>query len=765
MTDMTAAPLSVGDGGPIDERATLETCASEPIHVPGAIQPVGALLAFDLERRLTHYSANAEDLLGVHPRLGEQLDDTHFADCPAVRTALEECFAESAHDAMASASCQVSVNGATFDLVIHTANDHLIAEFERRDMSFDDISTYALIAHRAMLKLKWQASEDELLRVAVDEVRKLTGFDRVMAYRFRHDDSGDVVAEALADELEPYLGRRYPASDIPAQARRLYAISTLRIISDVDYLAVPLVQQPGTPPLDMSCGILRSVSPIHVEYLNNIGVGASMSVSIVVGGRLWGMLACHHMSPRQVPYSIRIACDVLARLLASAVQGLAAKGDAARVANAAELHTRLLADVLHVPDLLSAFGPHLSTVTEVFQADVAFAAIDDSAVSSDMGDGAARVSASLPGRIAAALGKWSSGSPGGELVAWSERSRMPLALLEALDEAVPDQPVQQRWCGVLALRFGVSASDCWLVALRREQVETVRWAGKPEKHYKIGPFGPRLTPRGSFAEWRETVRDKAVPWTEAELRIAGDLADGLVRVGNARMADTAQLRNQFLAILGHDLRGPLHAVNMAAQMLQRGKMSERMVNTIVSSSTRMQRLVEQMLDLSRVENKLGLGLQRRQTDLVAVIRELVDESLVARPDKPIEMQLPETLMAEIDRDRVLQMLGNMLSNAKHHGVDGNAVDVALITQSGRQGAMAVISISNVGKPIDPVLLPALFDPFKRASLGSAHNPSGMGLGLYIAQEIAAGHDGDLRYSFEAPRVIFTVRLALTAQPR
>ncbi|HRL30860.1 MAG TPA: GAF domain-containing protein, partial [Ottowia sp.] len=149
-----------------------------------------------------------------------------------------------------------------------------------------------------------------LLQDAVHMVRELTGFDRVMAYRFRADDSGDIVAEERDAALDPYLGWRFPASDIPAQARRLYIENTMRLIADVGSTPVAVRAAPGVDqPLDMSHGVLRSVSPIHIEYLQNIGVGASMSLSIVLEGRLWGMLACHHRTPRQVPYVTRAACD------------------------------------------------------------------------------------------------------------------------------------------------------------------------------------------------------------------------------------------------------------------------------------------------------------------------------------------------------------------------------------------------------------------------------------------------------------------------
>ena len=163
----------------------------------------------------------------------------------------------------------------------------------------------------------------ELLQSAAREARRLTGFDRVMIYRFLRDGSGSVAAEDKAEALPPFLNHRYPASDIPKQARELYLRNPIRVIPDVSYTPAPLVPtlNPATrTPLDMSECTLRSVSPIHVQYLKNMNVAASMSVSIVVDGALWGLMAFHHMTPKLVPYELREMCKHLGELLSQQVK-------------------------------------------------------------------------------------------------------------------------------------------------------------------------------------------------------------------------------------------------------------------------------------------------------------------------------------------------------------------------------------------------------------------------------------------------------------
>ncbi|MES2911149.1 MAG: GAF domain-containing protein, partial [Pseudomonadota bacterium] len=332
----------------LPSEVTLDNCDQEPIHIPGHIQPHGALFAFDGKGLLSFCSSNAQALMGDQiPVLGEALAPRHFAAFEGFHE-LIAAVREAPDGDVIPHAMQVMDEHGTFDVIAHRNGDGIVCEFENALNAVPVPANFSFTSHRATERLKRQQGVEGLLSAAVEEVRRMTGFDRVMAYRFRHDDSGDVVAESVSDALDPFLGRRYPASDIPVQARRLYIINTLRLIADVRAAPVPVHAAPGTViPLDMSHGVLRSVSPVHIEYLTNMGVGASMSVSIVINGKLWGMLACHHMRARRVAYTVRMACDVLAQILASNLQGALAREHAARADAAASLRSRVVEQVLH----------------------------------------------------------------------------------------------------------------------------------------------------------------------------------------------------------------------------------------------------------------------------------------------------------------------------------------------------------------------------------------------------------------------------------
>lgn len=710
---------------------TLDNCDREPIHIPGSIQPHGALLAFDRLGRLVSMSANANTMLGLALTLGRAPRAAEFGAAADVLKLIQQTVAGLGSGEAMPESREVDLNGRTFDVVVHTNGALCLCEFEQRDGDNDRLSRFAQTAYRSMEKLKRQPSIDKLLEVAVAEVRAMTGFDRVMAYRFRHDDSGDVVAEARRDDLEAYVGRRYPASDIPAQARRLYVLNTLRLIGDVSYAPVPLLADAGhTEPLDLSHSVLRSVSPIHIEYLTNMGVGASMSVSIVVGGRLWGMLACHHMAPLRVPYSIRMACDVIAQLIAASVQSLSARDREAAMARAALLRTDITAQIAQGHEAVDVLAREAQALCESLDCDAVFVGID----------GRVRCTGAVDEGWAAELIDWLQGQ--GRSLVHVDRA-----------EALPPARGAEHYCGVLGLRFD-AARRGWLVALRREQVETIRWGGRPEKEVAHGPLGPRLTPRGSFDEWRETVRGTAVPWSDVALEGATLLHDSVSRVHVERVLEVDRLRSQLWAVLGHDLRDPLHTLSMASVALGQQATSTRISSVIRNSTNRMQRLLRDLQDITRIQNGLDIGVELEDTDLAALTRQLLDEQRAAYPDMTLEAALPERLHAWVDPMRYLQVAANLLSNARHHG--HGLIRVALSEQAG----CAVLCVVNPSPPIDAELVEGLFDPFKRTSLKNARNPGSMGLGLYIVDQVAKAHGGTIRYEPGEGEVAFVLRLPL-----
>lgn len=725
---------------PAPARVTLDNCADEPIHVPGSIQPHGALLALEGEC-VVAWSANLPRLLGRELQPGQPWTTLGLPD--AVAQALAHLIDETADQDGAAAATPVSLSGDPndqHDLIVHRHLGRTLIEFEHRSQSDDQVAGFALLAHRAMERLKKAPDLDSLLQRLAREVRALTGFDRVMTYRFRHDHSGDVVGEDCADGLPPYLGMRYPASDIPAQARRLYTLNTLRLIADIGYTPVPLLGAPDAPALDLTHAVLRSVSPIHVEYLQNMGVGASMSVSIVVQDRLWGLVACHHMGPRQVPYSVRMACDVLAQIVASAVQTLQARDEASWQATAARLDSELARELDQADDPVAALIGLAPALLACFEAEAVVVAQRQRV----------RSLGPLPEGLAEALIEaLRSEQPEHDASIWSA-------------DAASDwpQPVRERlqgWVGGLAL-LPDRYSGVRLLLLRREQVATIRWGGPPDdKRVVVGPLGPRLTPRGSFAEWRETVRGRSLPWTELQRQAARDTLHTLQRSLLMRQAETEMARQKLLAMLGHDLRDPLQAIRMVAGQLKHDDTSPRLASRLESSSRRMQRLIAQVLDFSRAEAGLRLAVSLAPVTLAVVVDDLVEESRIGHPEVLLHWSADATARAARvlgDADRLAQLVGNLLSNARHHGEQGQPVHLELVVD----GGWLRLTVRNAGRPIEPDIAANLFEAWRRGGPPSPRNRDGLGLGLHIAGRIAQEHGARLSHRHQAPWVVFECAL-------
>lgn len=726
---------------------TLDDCDREPIHIPGSIQPLGCLLAFDAGGRLRYYSENAQQLLGTLPALGAILSEANLDRVPDAYRFISDYLIEM-QDSEALIQTQEIASGLqVFDLVLHVNQQLVVAEFELRQKPSENINLYSTVAQKALNALKKQKTIDTLLHTAAEVIRTLTGFDRVMVYRFRYDDSGEVAAEAHRADLDSLLGRRYPAGDIPAQARRMYIANTLRLIADVDSAALAVVKLADSPPLDMSYCVLRSVSPIHIEYLKNMGVSASMSVSIVIDEKLWGMIACHHMSPYQVPYSIRTVCDVMCKVIGSSVQFLEKRAEAVRQQASNNVRAGLLNELLAGGDFAALLFRKVDDFAGLIACDAVFMTFGEKF----------HLRGTLEPDSCLGLSAWLAAQPL-DFYHFSSRADAPPALIDSLNG----------FCGLLAINID-KVNRSWLVFLRVEQIHTVRWGGKPEKHYVPGPLGMRLTPRGSFEEWKETVKDQAEPWSTLDLDVAHDLHSDLLKVFNARNAEIEKARIQLLAVLGHDLRDPLHSISMAAQMLGQqdgssrlGKLSKRIQN----SSGRMQRLVNQVMDISKLQTGLGLDIAPRDTNLSALIEDVVQEHQIAYPATVLRHDIEAGIHLHIDEDRIAQLIANLLSNARSHGTPEHPITLGMRrcpAGAGSNGNVQ-ITVANAGAPIADDIIAILFDPFKRQSAPRLRAKEGLGLGLglglYISHEIVKLHGGNITYRHAAGQIVFTVALPL-----
>jgi len=481
-------------------------CDEEPIRIPGSVQPHGVLLAVtepDLVVVVT--SVNAAELFGSDVA-GRALPDLLLPDDLARLLAglageLEQ---------INPLRVQLPGSGAEVDLVVHRADGLLVTEWEPAGNTGPGDEAWNRRVTSVLQRLSDTATLEQLTAVLAGEVRALTGFDRVMIYRFDAEWNGEVVAEARGDGVDPFLGLRFPASDIPAQARALYATNWLRLIPDAGYRPVPLspAVDPSTgQPLDLSGAILRSVSPVHLEYLANMEVVASMSVSLIDRGRLWGLISCHHYSgPHRPSYTDRTAAEFLGRTASLLLHTKDQAGTTEGVVAVAQRQAQLIAALGRSPRNPSA----ALTGGEVTMLDLLPAA------------GAA---VRLDGRLTL-LGATPPAERVVPLVRGLLATRTPAS--DAVSRLLPGTgDLAEVASGILAAEVGGQDGD-FLAWFRPETVREVTWGGNPHvSKVTEDESGPRLSPRQSFARWSELVRNTSTPWLPHEVGAAQSLAGHL----------------------------------------------------------------------------------------------------------------------------------------------------------------------------------------------------------------------------------------------
>jgi light-regulated signal transduction histidine kinase (bacteriophytochrome) len=525
-------------GTPID----LSNCEREPIHVPGSVQPRGVLLAVDEpDLVVVQASENLADLVGVswHAALGRRLPDVLGMVAAEAIARSASAFGDLRERNPVEVTLDVDGSPVPVDALLHRAvvvdgtppATVLVVELEpaRGPRPFSFPNTYQAV-RGTVAALNRASTLQELYDITAAAVRQLTGFDRVMVYRYDADYNGEVVAEAKAPGLNSFLGLHYPASDIPAQARALYEKNWIRLISDVDYVPARLepVALPATgQPLDLTYSALRSVSPIHVEYLQNMGVRASMSISLLRDERLWGLIACHHYSgPHAPPYATRAAAEFLGSTLSIRLVDRAGEDEVHRALQVRSTLAWLTAATLDEDRPLTEALLGSPSLLDLLPADGVVVALQG---------GTGSRGAPLPDGAAEAIASWATARPEDVVATDSLRLEEP-ALAGVADPA----------CGVLVLPLPDGQYVLWH---RAEAVRTVDWGGDPHNKAIAAREGDevRLSPRRSFDRWRETVRDRAEPWTAQELAEIAELRTHLLEALYARSrrviraAETLQL--------------------------------------------------------------------------------------------------------------------------------------------------------------------------------------------------------------------------------
>jgi light-regulated signal transduction histidine kinase (bacteriophytochrome) len=708
------------------ETADLSNCDLEPIHIPASIQPHGLLMVLrEPDLTITQVSEN----------VGEYFDRS-------VNRVLEQPLSallgasefEKIQDAVAHGQWEkvnplrLEVGSKPVDGIIHRHAGALILELESTEGALRSESTQHSL-RPALISLQFARTLQALCDTVVREVRDLTKFERVVLYRFHAGGNGSVDAESKESFLEPYIHLHYPASDIPKQARELYLKNWLRIIPDAQYAPVPIVPTLRTDtgaPLDLSLSVLRSVSPVHLEYMANMGVRASMSISLIVRDRLWGLISCsNHTAPRLVPFELRSACEVLGRL--ASLQIAAVEEHEAELARVARSATRAgLARALRDGQVLEGVLEQPEECLKLVNADGAAILHGSDVQTCGTTPSLAEIGA---------LTQWLDGRGDPDPFSTSSLSTLYPGGSEIVDVAsgiltfaLPGQPRRR------------------IIWFRPEVLKKVNWGGDPRKPGATDP-SMRVHPRRSFELWKEEVRYHSVLWTAPDLEAAEHLRRDAVEIDLERQVVREQravrARDDLVAVVSHDLRNPLGVIQMQAAILLQtvGSGTEDFSRRIQTSTDHIQRAVRRMntlirdlLDLAKLEaGRFTLQCSRCQ------MNHLVEESLlILRPLAEAKwITLTSDLHADAvdaDHDRIFQVLSNLVGNAIKFTPERGTISVRAETKN----ADVQVTVSDTGPGISPDQIANVFDRYWQARRS---DQEGSGLGLFIAKGIVEAHGG------------------------
>jgi light-regulated signal transduction histidine kinase (bacteriophytochrome) len=723
---MTQAPTDTLD---------LSRCADEPIRTPGSIQPHGFMLTLSPTALVVQQaSSNLESWIGIPAQqaIGRPLAQV-VGETAAARIAAE-IESNPAVSRPAYIGTITAGNGAHFDVLVHVWDSLLILEFEgvdrRRAADFRHL--YPLIGD-FLVKVNQPASIPEMSELAARRVREVSGYGRVLVYQFDTDGHGRVLAESKADGYESYLGQHFPASDVPAQARALYTLSPIRLIQDANYVPAPLV--PELNPLtgarnDLSFASLRSVSPVHLQYMRNMGTLASMSVSLIVKGKLWGLISCHNAEPCPVSVEKRTACEQLGQILALCIESRE---------DAAELQFRLDVRRIMVEMLghLTKGADFLENMSGVFPELLRFGRAGGVAIVVD--DRVLTYGDTPSEPEIRALADW-----------LSVHGHSEVFHTDHLKEVYPPgADMVRNASGLLALPIS-RIHQHYLLWFRPEVVQTIEWAGNP-RGKQASPNDPtQLTPRLSFDAWRETIHGRSLPWHTAEIELTIEFRSALLGIALERAEQMAELAEElgrankeleaFSYSVSHDLRAPLrHIVGFSDLLIESAgsedpERRQRFLKNIKESARLAGKLVDDLLSFSQMGRA---ALRPTTVDMNDLVSACIDKLGMEMQGRNVDWHIEPLPTVWADPTFLHLAVLNLLSNAvKFTGQR----DPAVITISSEEDAdFIVFHVADNGAGFNMEYVHKLFGVFQR--LHRMEDFQGTGIGLANVRRIVERHNG------------------------
>lgn len=733
----------------------LTNCDKEAIHIPGSIQPHGLLFVLEEpDLKILQVSNNTYTLIGIHSHdlLGKILEDIlDLQQIQSIRKCLTSDF-ESINPLKLSIINQDRI--LNFDGIIHRSDDALILELEP-SISKEDSGFFKFhhLVKGTITKMQNAIDLHGLYQSIVKEVRKITGFDRVMVYLFDSEGAGTVIAEDKLESLSPYLGLHYPSSDIPQQAKQLYTLNLLRLIPDINYQPVELIpahNPVANKPLDLSLSVLRSVSPIHIKYLRNMGVTASMSISLIREKKLWGLIACHHSSPKYLTYEVRTACEFLGQIMSLELAAKEENEDLEYKIKLKSIQAKFIESIPQEENLVTALSKDKSNLLDLVNAQGVAVCVDGHWT---------------------IIGKTPQEADIKDLIEWVEtKIHNNVFYTDSLPKIYPvAEKYKDIASGLLALSISNIQKNC-ILWFRPEVIQTVNWGGNPNKPVEVEQDGSlRLSPRQSFELWQETVRAKSISWKECEIDVALELRSAIVGIVLRNADELAKINvelersnselDAFAYIASHDLKEPLRGIHNYSSFLiedYADVLTEDGVaklQTLVRLTQRMEDLIDSLLHFSRL-GRVELLMQK--TNLNELLKNVIDVLSISLKDINVDIRIPRPLpVIRCDRVQVSEVFSNLIGNAlKYNDKVDRWIEIGFLDsveqsenpytegEDKKLDEELVFYVRDNGIGIREKHQETIFRIFKRLHPPNKYG-GGTGAGLTIAKKIVERHGGKI----------------------
>jgi two-component system, chemotaxis family, sensor kinase Cph1 len=634
-------------------------------------------------------------------------------------------------------------NYSIFDAVFHRSPDGaLILELEptHKDehipfLSFYHLAKTSLLEGRGFTNDRSIANLPAFGKNVVAQVREMTGFDRVLLYKFDDDGHGEVLAEDKAAQMDSYLGLHFPESDIPPPARAMFLANQIRVIPDTRAQAVEMIpaQQPLTDrPTDLTLANLRSAVPCHTEYLQNMGVGASLTISLLRDGQLWGMIACHHQTPRSVSYELRKACELLGQVIfaeISTIENIVDTSYRSKLAHDRSVAIDRMSQSASFVDGLMGYEPNL---LDLFAAEGA---------------------AVYLGGEWTTIGQTPPPAALDDLVQWLNANvRDEVFSTDSLSALDPDA---ERFKDVASGLLSICLSpNSYILCFRPEVLRAVNWGGDPHHPFQVVETAGNLSlyPRKSFQLWKETVRLHSLLWKAVEIESAIELRSAIVKIvlrqaealallATDLVRSNAELK-KFAYVASHDLQEPLHQVASYVQLLgtrytkELDRDAQEFIGLAVEGVNLMQNLIDDVLVYSKLDLQgiewapidVEVPLDRALSHLRGQIRET--GAIVTADPMP-------TIVA--DSTQLTQLFQNLIGNAIKFSKPDTIPQVDVSVVQRENDWLFAVRADGIG--IDPQFFDRIFVIFQR--LHTRDEYSGTGIGLTLCKKIVECHHGKI----------------------